>query len=102
MTTIPGLPAASSVSLDDLTAVDQSVAVSVSPNGRKTRGATLSQLGTAILPFLNVKGAPFKAKGDGNADDYPAIKAADAAVAAAGGGDLYFPPGTYFTSLALQ
>ncbi len=41
------------------------------------------------------------AKGDGVTDDYPVINTAVGAVAAAGGGTLYFPPGTYAMSSAL-
>ncbi len=52
--------------------------------------------------IANVKSAPYNAKGDGVADDLQAIKSADAAAVAAGGGAVYFPAGTYFTSLALQ
>jgi hypothetical protein len=38
----------------------------------------------------------FGAKGDGRANDYPAIQKAIAALSAAGGGTLSFPQGTYY------
>src|SRR6266446_3935273 len=41
-------------------------------------------------------------RGDGITDDYLAINAAINAMSVAGGGTLYFPAGTYFTSLAIQ
>ena len=43
----------------------------------------------------NVKAPPFSALGDGASDDLVAINAAIEACAAAGGGTVYFPPGTY-------
>lgn len=46
-----------------------------------------------LLPFLNVKDAPYRAKGDGTTDDTAAIQAALAAVAT--GGTIFFPRGSY-------
>src|SRR5258706_8893656 len=64
---------------------------------------TLTDVTTAIFQSANVLNVKsFGAVGNGVVDDYPAIKAADAAVASASGGMLYFPAGTYFVSLALQ
>jgi hypothetical protein len=53
---------------------------------------------TGVSHVFNVKDGAFGAKGDGEADDTEAIKAAVAAVAANGGGVIYFPPGTYLYS----
>lgn len=47
---------------------------------------------------VNVKGAAFGAIGDGTTDDTAAIQAAINAVGAAGGGVVYFPPGSYKTT----
>lgn len=44
---------------------------------------------------VSVKDAPYSATGDGSTDDASAINAAATAVDAAGGGQLFFPPGTY-------
>jgi hypothetical protein len=46
-----------------------------------------------VVDQVNVR--QFGAKGDGSADDTAAIRAADAAMTTAGGGTIYFPPGTY-------
>src|SRR6266699_654887 len=43
----------------------------------------------------DVKSAPYHAKGDGAADDYPAFNMAQNALSAAGGGILFVPPGNY-------
>jgi hypothetical protein len=42
------------------------------------------------------------AAGDGSADDTAAIQRANDAVAAAGGGEVYFPPGTYVAAVVTQ
>lgn len=44
---------------------------------------------------VNVKAAPYNARGDGTTDDTTAIQAAIAAVSAAGGGTIHFPVGSY-------
>ena len=49
---------------------------------------------------INVKAAPYNAKGDGTTDDAAAIQAA--ITAAAGGGDVLFPIGTYKVSSTLN
>jgi Pectate lyase superfamily protein len=54
------------------------------------------------LNALSVKGPPFNAVGDGVADDAPAINAALAAVAAAEGGIVVLPPGTYLVGSTLN
>lgn len=55
---------------------------------------------TQILPvspiYFNVK--TYGAKGDGTTDDSAAITAAFSAANSAGGGYIYFPPGTYISS----
>lgn len=59
---------------------------------------------TSSVGILNVKAAPFFAKGDGITNDTAAIQAAINAVSASTvGGNLYFPPGTYLhTGLTLN
>ncbi len=52
------------------------------------------EAGLKALAF-NVKADPFQAKGDGIADDLPAIQAAVDARREAGGGYVFLPPGTY-------
>lgn len=49
----------------------------------------------ASSSLVNVKAAPYNAKGDGVTDDTTAIQNAINAVSAAGGGVVYFPAGTY-------
>jgi len=57
-----------------------------------------------VFPLINVKDAPFNARGDGTHDDTAAIQAAYTAAAAAntsafvGGATVYFPPGMYKTT----
>lgn len=52
------------------------------------------------LNIVNVK--DFGAVGDGATDDYEAIQAALDSVGNAGGGEVYFPKGTYLTSRTLR
>src|SRR2546423_4847448 len=47
------------------------------------------------LPLFDVTAAPYHARGDGFADDGPAIQAAIDDAARAGGGIVYLPAGTY-------
>jgi polygalacturonase len=47
-------------------------------------------------PFFDV--TAFGAVGDGVTDNYAALRAAAAAINAAGGGTLYFPPGAYYVA----
>ncbi len=64
---------------------------------------TLTDMTTAIFQSANVLNVKsFGAVGDGVTDDFLSINAAISAVSAAGGGILFFPAGTYFTSLAVQ
>lgn len=51
--------------------------------------------------FINVKEAPYNARGNGSTDDTSAIQAAINAVPA-GGGIVYFPPGEYKVTASLQ
>lgn len=51
--------------------------------------------------FFNVKDPTFGAAGDGATDDSTAIAAANTAAQAAGGGIVYFPAGTYLTTVEL-
>jgi hypothetical protein len=48
-----------------------------------------------VIPVYNVKSVTYGAAGDGVADDTAEIQAAIDACAAAGGGYVYFPAGTY-------
>jgi hypothetical protein len=49
----------------------------------------------ASSSYVNVRSAPYKARGDGMADDCPAIQRAIDAALAAGGGIVHFPTGRY-------
>lgn len=59
--------------------------------------------GAGFTGYINVKQAPFNAKGDGVTDDYNALQGAiNAAANTAGGGlTVYFPAGTYYCSKML-
>jgi len=62
----------------------------------KLSAQTTSQNGSAAgAPRANYDVREFGSKGDGDTVDTPAINRAIEAVAAAGGGRLYFPTGTY-------
>lgn len=52
--------------------------------------------------WLNVRRAPYLARGDGKSDDTTAIQAALDAAAAAGGGVVYLPAGTYLVRTHLS
>jgi hypothetical protein len=71
----------------------------VSSAGFVDRSLSLGRLRVAdllaLLPHWSVKDRGFGAVGDGEADDTVAIQAAATACGAAGGGTVYFPPGTY-------
>lgn len=64
----------------------------------QSRLAALETVTPAGLPFISVKAAPYFATGDGVTDDSTAIRNALAALAAAGGGTLFFPAGTYLVN----
>ncbi|MFF3190565.1 glycosyl hydrolase family 28-related protein [Streptomyces misionensis] len=55
---------------------------------------------TSALAWFNVR--DYGARGDGTADDAPAIQAAITAASTAGGGTLYIPVGLYMLSAALN
>ncbi len=82
-------------------AVSGDIATFNGPTGTiiQDSGVSLSSL-VASQIIVNVKAAPFNAKGDGTTDDTLAIQAA---VAAAGsGGTVFFPTGTYRTTGAIS
>lgn len=56
---------------------------------------------TPYAPVFNVKSPLYGARGDGTTDDSAAVQAAIDAASDAGGGVVYFPPGTYLVQLAL-
>jgi len=58
--------------------------------------------GGVPLGWINVKAAPYNAKGDGVTDDSAAINSAIAAASSAGGGTIYFPRGTYICNGAFD
>jgi len=58
-------------------------------------------VGLSLKGVVSVKDAPYNAKGDGTTDDTTAIQAAINAVVASGGGEVYFPRGTYKITTAL-
>jgi Pectate lyase superfamily protein len=67
-------------------------------------GADTSFSGSILIkgpsPWIDVKAAPYLAKGDGTIDDTAAIQAA---INAAGpGGTVFFPPGRYLISSSLK
>lgn len=57
---------------------------------------------TTALIRANVKDPPYNATGDGVTDDTVAIQSAINAVAAAGGGTVFFPAGTYLCNGAFD
>lgn len=75
-------------------AIDWKVAV-----GSTTR--TLVQWLGGFPGYYNVKDPTYGAKGDGSTDDTAAIQATITAANAAGGGVVFFPPGSYRTTAAL-
>jgi hypothetical protein len=58
------------------------------------RPSTIAR-GTVSVPLFNVKAYPYSARGDGTADDGPAIQAAINDAASLGRGIVYLPPGNY-------
>lgn len=59
-------------------------------------GSSASSAATGVPTVINVKDAPYNAKGDNSTDDYAAIAAAVAACPP--GGVVYFPVGTYLVT----
>jgi hypothetical protein len=68
-------------------------AVNFTPSGS---GATTRTVQAVLRDHVSVR--DFGATGDGTTNDTAAIQAAIDAIAAAGGGNLYFPSGTYLVS----
>lgn len=66
------------------------------------RAGAPAQAGGDAGTYINVKSAPFNARGDGRADDTQAVARAVAALNAAGGGTLFFPKGQYKTAGGFQ
>ena len=69
--------------------------------GGSSDGSSPTPTGPGVLAApgtFNVKLAPFSAKGDGVTDDTLAIRTALAAACTAGGGEVWFPEGTYIIS----
>lgn len=66
------------------------------------RGLYVDQSGkwTPVAPFVNAH--LYGVKGDGTTNDTSAINTAITAVAAAGGGVLFFPPGTYMINTTIN
>jgi hypothetical protein len=62
----------------------------------------LRDIRSANFPWFNVKSSPYSATGNGVADDTNAIQAAITAAAAAGGGVVYLPTGTYLVTAGLS
>lgn len=52
--------------------------------------------------YINVKNAPYSAAGDGSTDDTSAINSAILAASALGGATVFFPPGSYLTTAAIN
>lgn len=77
------------VGINNGTAFDEFYTADAS--GNQQIGSVLSK----TMPVYNVKHADWGAVGDGSTDDTTAIQSAITAIAAAGGGVLYFPWGTY-------
>ncbi len=73
------------------------VAAAATPNeGRLIWNANDQTLAARLDSLaLNVRQAPYGARGDGLADDRPAIQAAIDACSAAGGGHVFLPAGVY-------
>lgn len=63
---------------------------------------TSTQPAIAQFSVINVKSAPYNAKGDGVTDDSAAIQAAVNAAAVRAGSTVFFPIGTYFHSSAIN
>jgi hypothetical protein len=67
----------------------------------KVDGANVGA-GGGLTGWYDVTEAPYLATGDGTTDDTAAIQEAMDACAAAGGGVVYFPPGTYLCSATIN
>lgn len=77
--------------LRDTAFVDAQPVGSITPQDMRDLIVSMGPLSGA----LNVKDFPYLATGDGVTNDWPAVKAAIQAADAAGGGQVFFPPGTY-------
>ena len=74
-------------------------ASTVPPEPAQTPGAVPVAPSTA---WLDVRSAPYLARGDGHADDTGAVQAALDAAGARGGGVVYLPEGTYLIKTHLR
>lgn len=100
--TVPG-DNSTLVSAADLSASTGASGVGYLPAGTGAVATTVEQQLRNIQSWqVNVKDAPFYAKGDGITDDTAAIQAAITAVSAAGGGTVYFPQGNYYITAPIE
>ena len=73
-----------------------------SPEAAPQAGPGPAGAGAADAGWVDVRKAPYMARGDGRADDTAAIQAALDAVGAAGGGVVYLPTGSYMVRTHLS
>lgn len=80
----------------DIPMGDKKISQLVTSTSTDTGEALRATFATKSSGVINVKDAPYGAKGDGTTNDTTAINAAIAALVP--GGTLYFPPGRYMTN----
>ncbi len=102
-----GAASAQQTNLPNIALPSQSVIGNALPVPSTANAIPLAQLQTLLSALPNAPTSPIVsvktvgAKGDGVADDYSIINGAITVMAAAGGGTLFFPAGTYLMSSAL-